>query len=206
MRRFASILAAAVALAALPSRARAADPAPAPEALPVTVPVYENRTCPIMGKPASKVMWAETEQGRIYVCCPPCIAKIKQDPARAYAAAYPTVKKAGNAVCPVTGKTLGADAQTIVLQGYEIGLAPGAETLAAAKEDKQVVLAKALNPKVVDVGNRTCPITKKPVVPDAYCLVGDSLIRLSSPEAVAEVKKDPAAALKAAKDSVATPK
>jgi hypothetical protein len=155
-----------------------------------------------MGKPASKAMWAETDKGRIYVCCPPCIAKIKADPDRAHAAAFPVVKKAGNAVCPVTGEKVEADAPKVVLQGYEVGLCCPA-CVQEAKANAQVTLVKALNPKVKDVGNETCPVTGKPVVANAFCLVGDDLVRLSSPAAVEEVKKDPAKALEAAKKSAA---
>jgi hypothetical protein len=52
----------------------------------------------------------------------------------------------------------------------------------------------------VDVGNAACPVTGTPVADNAFCLVGAELIRLSSPAAVAEVRKDPAKALRTAKE------
>src|SRR5204863_8542795 len=109
-----------------------------------------------------KVLFTDTEKGRIYVCCRPCVAKIKADPERAYAAAYPVVKKAGNTVDPLTGEAIGDKAVTITLQGYEIALA-GPEDVKPARASAQIVLVKALDPKVVDVGNGTDPGTGAPV-------------------------------------------
>jgi hypothetical protein len=175
--------------------------APAKPVLSVTVPTYINTTCPIMAKPASKAMWADTAKGRIYVCCPPCIAKILKDPERAYAAAYPVAKKAGNTVCPITDKPLGADAVTVTLQGYEVGVC--ATCAEKAKTNHQITLAKALDPKIVEIRNETCPITSQPVATNAFCVIGTELVHLSSPKVVEDVKKDPAKALQAAKDIVA---
>ena len=182
--------------------AQPAQPAaPAQPALTVTVPTYINTTCPIMAKPASKAMWAETAKGRIYICCPPCAPKILKDPDRAYAAAYPTTKKAGNKVCPVTDKPLDADAVTVILQGYEIGVC---KTCAEeAKKNHQITLAKALDAKIVEIRNATCPVTNQPVATNAFCVIGNELVHLSSPKVVEDVKKDPAKYLKAAKDIVA---
>jgi hypothetical protein len=178
------------------------EPAPTEPAAPaVTVPTYPNTTCPIMGKAASKAMFADTIHGRIYVCCPPCIAKILKDPERAYAAAYPVAKKAGNSVCPITDKALAADAVTVVLQGYEVGVC--ATCAKQAQENSQIVLAKALDSKIVEIRNRTCPITNQPVATNAFCVIGNELVHLSDPKAVEEVKKDPVKALQAAKDIVA---
>jgi hypothetical protein len=175
--------------------------APAQPALTVTVPTYINTTCPIMAKPASKAMFAETSKGRIFVCCPPCIAKILKDPDRAYAAAYPTTKKTGNTKCPVTDKPLEADAVTVVLQGYEIGVC---KTCAEqATKNHQITLAKALDPKIVEIRNATCPVTNQAVATNAFCVIGNELVHLSSPKVVEDVKKDPAKFLKAAKDIVA---
>ena len=182
--------------------AQPAQPAtPAQPALTVTVPTYINTMCPIMAKAASKAMWAETGKGRIYVCCPPCIKKILADPEKAYAAAYPTTKKAGNKVCPVTDKPLEADAVTVTLQGYEIGVC---KTCAAeANKNHQITLAKALDPKIVEIRNTTCPVTNQPVATNAFCVIGNELVHLSSSKVVEDVKKDPAKYLKAAKDIVA---
>lgn len=198
------LLLSSLVLLALPLAVRAEPPAGgAPAPVPtVSVPTYPNSTCPIMGKPASLALFAETPtHGRIYVCCPPCIAKIAKEVEDAYRAAYPLVRKVGNSVCPVTDKPLGADATSVLLQGYEIRVC--ATCARQAEAHSQVVLAKALNPRVVEVRNRTCPVTGQPVVPNAFCLVGDELIHLASPKAVDEVRKDPVRFLRLAKEIVA---
>ena len=215
------LLAAALAFAwALPARADDPPPAPAtpPEAAPaptpgagaktpasapvVSVPTFENKTCPIMGKPSSKALFVDTEKGRIYVCCPPCTRKIQGDLERAYATAYPVTKRAGNTVDPVTGEAIGDKPVTVSLQGYEIALA-SADNVKRAQANAQIVLVKALDPKVVDVGNSVDPVTGAAVVDNAFVLVDKDLIHLSSPKSVEEVKKDPERARKAAKESAA---
>jgi hypothetical protein len=205
-----------LAAAAVPARAEDAPkppaapapaPAPAAKAPVVSTPHFENKNCPIMAKPSSTVMFVETpENGRIYVCCLPCVPKIKQDFPRAYAAAYPTVKKLENTVDPWSGETLGKDAVTISLQGHEIRVAPG--NVAKARANAQIVLVKATRPKVVDLKNATSPVSGKPVVDDAYVLVDDDLIRLAAASEVAEVRKDPEKARAKAKEiakAAATP-
>lgn len=184
-----------------PAGAPAQPPAAPAAPLAVTVPLIMNTTCPIMGRPASKAMFAETAHGRVFVCCPPCIQKIAKDPERAYQAAYPVTRKAGNTVCPVTDKPLGADAVTVLLQGYEIGVCATCAREALAQS--QIVLAKALNPKIVEIRNKTCPVTNTPVAPNTFCVIGTDLVHLSSPKAVDAVRADPAKFLAAAKASAA---
>jgi hypothetical protein len=186
----------------------ATPPAPAPAGRPqpaapvVSVPTFENKTCPIMAKPSSKALFTDTaEHGRIYVCCVPCVPRIQQDQERAYAAAYPTVRKVENAVDPLTGEAFGDDAATVSLQGYEIRVAP--RNVKRAQANAQVVLVKALRPKVVDVGNGTSPVSGKPVVDNAFALVDDDLIRLASPAEVEDVKRDPEKARRVAKEIAA---
>lgn len=168
----------------------------------VSVPTYENKTCPIMGKPSSKALFTDTEFGRIYVCCMPCVPKIKADPARAAAAAYPVRRKAGNTVDPVTGEKLGEAPHMIVLQGYEIALA-SKENEARARANVQIVLTKALRPKVVEVGNTHDPITGAVVVDNLFVLVDDDLVRLSAAKSVEGVRANPVKALAAAKANAA---
>lgn len=36
--------------------------------------------CPVMEGEINKKYYVDTEEGRIYVCCPKCIAEIKQNP------------------------------------------------------------------------------------------------------------------------------
>lgn len=180
---------------------RADDPPPGGADAPaVAVPAFANATCPIMGKKASLKLFVDTPKGRIYMCCIKCAKEIRKDPDRAHAAAYPNVQKAGNSVCPVSGKEIPEkDAPAIVLQGREIPLCCEG-CVEEARKNSQITLVKATNPKVRDVGNQACPITGKPVAPNAVVLIGNDLVRLSSPECVDAVKKDPAAAVRKAKE------
>lgn len=175
---------------------------PAPTQPAVTVPTYENKTCPIMGKPSSKALFTDTDFGRIYVCCMPCVPKIKADAERAAKAAYPVVKKVGNTVDPVTGTAVGEQPFLLTLQGYEIALA-SEQNAAKARANAQIVLTKALDAKVVDVGNATDPITGQPVADNLFVLVDKDLIRLSAATSVEKVKADPEAARKKAKEIAA---
>jgi hypothetical protein len=183
----------------------AGDAPKAAEPPAVAVPVVMNPNCPIMGKPSSALLFTDTEKGRIYLCCAPCARKVRKDPDRAYEAAFPTSRKAGNTVCPVTGKAVDGKSPTVVLQGVEIAVATeDAKKLAPSMA--QIVLAKALDPGVREVGNVNCPITGKPVAVNAYCLVGKDLVRLSSAECVEDVRKDPERALAKAREDAATAK
>lgn len=187
-----------IGLALLSSAAWAGDaPAPAPKPPTVSVPTFANATCPIMGKPASRALFADTEKGRIYVCCPPCVPKIKADVARAHAAAFPTIAKAGNKICPVTGRAV-VEGKTVVLQGYEVALCC-ADCVQTSQANAQLALVKATDAGVVDVGNMTCPVTGQAVTANSFCLVDKNLVRLSSPKAVEAVQKDPAATLEKAR-------
>lgn len=172
--------------------------------LEVNVPIYANATCPIMGKPASAELFTDTEKGRIYVCCLPCVKKIQSDLDRAMKAAYPRTKKAKNELCPVMGKPIKEDAPTVVIQGIEIKLCCDS-CKKEMQTNLQVFLAKAMDPKIVDVKNTVCPVTGQAVEPNAFCVIGQDLVRLSSPKCVADVKKDPAGVLAKAKASVAKP-
>jgi len=178
-------------------------PAPAPKPQPVvSVPTFENATCPIMGRPSSKVLFTDTAKGRIYVCCPPCIAKIKADPDRAYSTAYPTTRKAGNTVCPVTEQKIGDDAAVVVLQGYEIAAA-NKDAVGKAQANAQIVLTKVLKTDVVDIGNLTSPVSGKPVADNVFVLIDRDLVRLAAASEIEDVKRDPEKARKAAKDIAA---
>ncbi len=165
----------------------------------VTVPVFPNATCPIMGKPASNPLFADTDRGRIYICCKKCVSKIQADVEKAHKTAYPVIQKAGNATCPVTGEKIEKDSPTVVLQGYEISVCCE-DCVQEVKTNSQIALVKATDSKVTDIENEICPITEKPVTQNAFCLIGKDLIHLSSTECVEQVKKDPKKALEKAKE------
>lgn len=172
---------------------------PQDPALAVTVPVFVNSTCPIMGKPISQKLFVDTERGRIYFCCKGCNKKILNDVETAYKTAFPTVRRVANKACPITGVAITKDSPAVVVQGHEVSVCCK-ECPKKVREEAPLVLARATNPKVLDVGNKTCPITSKPVEKSVFCLIGDNLVRLSSSDCVEEVKKDPRAALAKTKE------
>jgi len=189
-----------VVLAVLAAPLFAQDPAkprPAPKGPVVEVPTFANATCPIMGKPVSLPLFADTEAGRIHVCCKPCIKKVLADVATAAKTAYPTTKVVDNTICPVSGQPIGAIAVTGSLQGRSFEVCCPA-CLRDARTNSQVTLTRLLVDGVVDVGNPTCPITGEPVAANAFVLIGTSLVRLSSTKVVDAVRERPAATLERA--------
>lgn len=183
---------AAVAGAQEPPPAPAPTPAQAP--LAVSVPSYSNTNCPVMGKPISSKLFTDTEYGRIWICCKGCNKKIAADPEKAYKSAFPRTVKLDNAICPVSGKKIEGEPIVVQLQGHEVRL-HSKECVAVARADSQVVLAKAVEPKLMDVANSKCPITGTAVAANVFCVVGDQIVRLSSTDCVEQVKKEPKAAL-----------
>lgn len=194
------LLAAVFAVSSAVAHAQESRPA-TPPAATLTVPATPNPTCPIMGKPSSLKLFVDTAHGRVYTCCAPCNPKIKRTPDDLYRAAYPKVEKVGNTVCPVTGRPVPADAPTIVLQGREIALCCK-DCVAAARDDAQRTLARALDPQLVDIGNDVDPTNGKPVG-NFVAVVSGKLIRFASTDAIEEARKDPAAALAKAEASAA---
>lgn len=185
------VVALAVAAFAPASRARAETPAPADGVL---VPSWPNSTCPIMGKPISARLYTDTQRGRIYICCKACVKDIQADVEHAYKTAYPTTEKIANKVCPVTGAPLGKDAVPVEMQGREFRVADKAAAAAAA-EDAQATIAKALDPKLVDVRNATCPTTAEPVAKNVYAVIDGRIVRFASAKAIEEARKDAKKAL-----------
>lgn len=182
----------------LPAQGEATPvPTPPPAAVAVEVPTFPNPTCPIMGKRVSMPLFVDTEAGRFYVCCKPCIKKIQANVPAAQQTAYPTTKVLANKVCPVSGEPIGAEAVTVTLQGhsFQVCCTGCVET---ARADAQIVLTKLLVPGVIDIGNATCPVTGEATARNAFVLVGTSLVRLSSPKAADAVVKDPTALLQKA--------
>lgn len=184
---------------------RAQEPTPAPVAPPlrVEVPTFPNQTCPIMGKKVSMPLFVDTEAGRFYVCCKPCFKKILANVEAAYKTAYPTTRAIANQVCPVSGEPIGDDAATVVLQGYSFRVCC-AGCVGPARTHAQVTLTKLLRQDVVDVGNATCPVRGGPVAKNAFALVGNSLVHLSSPGLVEAVEKEPAKVLQKARELAAS--
>jgi hypothetical protein len=172
---------------------------PIPQDQAVTTPIFPNPSCPIMGKPVSTKLFAETEKGRIYICCKSCVKDILADVPTAYRTAYPTDKKAENKICPVTGGDITKESPTVVLQGFEF-FVRAKEDVAKAREHAQIVLTKLHDPKLVDLENKTCPVTGEPTAKNTFVVIEGTIVRLSSPKLLEEVAKDPAKVLRKAKE------
>ena len=117
----------------------------------------------------------------------------------AYRTAYPTDKKVENKICPVTGGEIVKDSPKTVLQGFEF-FVRGKEDVPKAREHSQVVLAKLNNPKLVDLDNKTCPVTGEATVKNTFVVIEGTMVRLSSAKLLDEITKDPAKVLSKAKE------
>jgi hypothetical protein len=195
------LLASSLAVVAI-AAAQEAPPDPAAKTAPaapaVTVPIFANRTCPIMGKPASSSIFVDTTKGRIYVCCAPCIKKIRMDVDRAYKAAYPATRKARNPACPLSGRKIEPDSPVVALQGLEVSVCCS-ECVKSARASAQITLVKATQPKARDVGNLACPVTGEPADRNTLVLIGDDIVRLHSFDCIEAVRKAPFEVLKEAR-------
>jgi hypothetical protein len=175
----------------------------------VRVPIYPNASCPIMGKPISTKLYAETDRGRIWVCCKSCIVDIQADVPTAHTSAWPTVEKRANERCPVTGQPIVEDSPRAVLQGYEFSVLD-AKALARARADHQATLAKLLEPGLEDVLNATCPVTGQPAAPNQIVVIGSAIVRVADARALEPIQADPqrvlaeARRLRAAEDAART--
>lgn len=165
----------------------------------VTVPHFNNLACPIMGKKVSTRLYAETEKGRIYVCCKSCIQDILADVETAYKTAYPANKQAGNKVCPVSGEAIEKDSPTVILQGFEIAIS-SLDHAPQARANAQAILTKLSDSTIVDLGNGICPVAGTAVAPDTFVLIGKNMVRVSSQKHLDAIKKAPADVLKKAQE------
>ena len=170
-----------------------------PQAPAASTPLYPNASCPIMGKPVSTKLFAETETGRIYVCCKGCIKDILADVTTAYRTAHPSDKKVANKICPVTGGEITVDSPTVVLQGFEF-FVRSKDDVRLARENSQIVLAKLNDPKLVDLENQTCPVSGEVVARNAFVVIDGTIVRLSSAKLLEEIVMDPAKVLSKARE------
>jgi hypothetical protein len=177
---------------------------PAAEVVDAKVPFFGNETCSYMTEKRTKQgLYAETTQGRVYVCCKDCLDDARKDGEKAAAKAYPKTNTLENATCPVTGAAIGPKAQTLKWQGYEFKLATK-EAVESFKKNPDLYLALLTTPGLKDVGNTSCPVTDKEA--DGGCvIVGDEIVRVRSRKDADEFKKDAAKYLAKAKASVKKP-
>lgn len=172
---------------------------PPPSTSLVEVPIAPNQTCPIMGKKVSLPLFVDTELGRIWVCCKPCYRKILANVPKAHQTAYPVVAPVAVTTCPVSGEPIGEHAVEITLQGSRFSLCC-AGCVDEARARSQVVLAKVLQPRLVDVGNATCPLRGTPVAANAFVVIDGHIVHLADPKLVEAVRKEPTAVLAKARE------
>ncbi|MBK6939075.1 MAG: hypothetical protein IPH13_02565 [Planctomycetes bacterium] len=176
-------------------------PAPNPQpadAVSFRVPEFANATCPIMGKPASASLFTDTEFGRIYVCCKPCIKKVRKEAEKSWKTAYPVVKPATNTACPITGKDVDAKVPVVAVQGVSIALCC-TDCVPKVTTSSQIALAKAEDPKLVDLENRACPITGEEADANTIAVIDGTIVRFATSKARDAAKEDAKAALEKAR-------
>ncbi len=163
-------------------------------------------TCPIMGKPVTAEKKSTVVNGQqIFVCCPPCIEKIKADPATALAkvnASYTAFVAADSqmntqllliaaqGICPVSGKALGsmgAPIKATAADGEEVFLCcKGCEGKPFSAEHSKTIQANLMKAQGV------CPVTNEAPPADAQSAVVDGRrVFVCCPDCIAKIKADP---------------
>lgn len=166
-----------------------------------------QQTCPIMGKPVTADMKSTVVNGQqVFVCCPPCIAKIQADVSgtlkkvNASYASFVSAERqtksdqlhiAAQGICPVSGGKLGS-------MGAPIKVKVGAK-------EHAFLCCKGCVGKQLDAGHwktiqanlaaaqGTCPVMNKPV--DASmksAVVSGRKIFVCCPPCIAKIEADPA--------------
>lgn len=164
-----------------------------------------QKTCPIMNKPVDATMKSTiVNNQRIFVCCPPCIEKIKNDPKTAVAKvnanyqAFVSAQADGNSdelqiaaqkICPVSGDKLGSMGKPVKVKvGKEHVFVCCKECLAKKIELKhwktiQDNLAKAQG---------ICPIMKEPVDgSNKFTVVNGRKIFVCCPPCIEKIEAKP---------------
>lgn len=179
--------------------AQQAAPTPNAAATTAAPKTFANATCPIMGKKVSLPLFVDTELGRIYLCCKPCIKKVLNNVAAAHKTAYPVITAVDNARCPVSGEPIGAHKVSVTLQGFRFQVCCE-QCVDSARTHSQLVLQKLDRPDLIDVGNDKCPLQNEAVAAQAFAVIDGHIVHLSSPRLIDSVNKDPAGTLQKAKD------
>ena len=162
--------------------------------------------CPIMDKPVDSTMKSTVVNGqKIFVCCPPCIAKIEAEPEaaidkvhEAYAAFVAEENKAASdalhvsaqKICPVTGKELGSMGDPVKVQvGEEEHAFLCCQGCVGQKIDAEHW--KTIQSNLAEAQG-VCPVMGKPV--DASMesvVVAGRKIFVCCPPCIKKIKADP---------------
>ena len=160
-------------------------------------------TCPVMGKPLTAKSKYTIVDGQIYyVCCPPCIDKIKADPKKwqgkldeLYAASAgpqsaDEIKIAVQKICPVMGKPLGGMGKPIKVKIGEEQLFLCCEACKTKQINRQHWATIHDNFRQAQ---GTCPIMGKPLKPNAkYTVVKGNIIYVCCPPCTDKLNADAA--------------
>ncbi len=170
-----------------------------PDARAVTIPFFGNKNCPVSGEAIDRTAVLELEGQPVYFCCKKCVAKGKDDPKAMLAKAYPADKVVDlkNTMCPVMAEPVGDATDTVTVMGRKMRLCCDgcAEDVVA---HPVAMLARLENPKLVDLENKTCPISEKPAFGKFVAVYQGKMMRLCGDACVEKVRKDPEKALAAA--------
>lgn len=197
MRTTALLLVLGVALVALADDTKTVDPV----RLPAIVDL-NNKTCPVGGDEITGDDHIDWNGVRVRLCCPDCKPMFEKEPAVAIEklglkvakdADGKTVIDLGNANCPVMGKAAKAD-----VTGDQWGVrmhfcCAGCDKKAKKDPAKAYeALGYGFIPSVVDLRNKNCPVSGKPVG-ETFADSDGIRVHLCCGDCVEGFKKDPAA-------------
>jgi hypothetical protein len=197
MRTTALLLVLGAALVALADDTKTVEPV----RLPAIVDL-NNKTCPVGGDEITSDDHIDWNGVRVRLCCPDCKPMFEKEPAVAIEklglkvakdADGKTVIDLGNANCPVMGKAAKAD-----VTGDQWGVrthfcCAGCDKKAKKDPAKAYeALGYGYIPSVVDLRNKNCPVSGKPVG-ETFADSDGIRVHLCCGDCVEGFKKDPAA-------------
>lgn len=159
--------------------------------------------CPVMKKPLpANAKWTVVEGQIFYVCCPPCVDKIKADP-KAYLTKLDALYEANTAassdidavkasvqkICPVSGKPLGSMGGPIKTKIGQEELYLCCEACAkgqVSREHWATIHANFAN------AQKICPIMKKPLPTNPkWTVVDGNIVYVCCPPCTKKIEADP---------------
>jgi len=165
-----------------------------PAAAKVEVPFLGNAKCPISGEDVDKSVSADLEGQQVYFCCKKCLAKGRDDVKGTAEKAYPRDKVVDlkNTVCPVMDEKIEdpKNENVVVVLGRKVHTCCD-DCPDQVKAAPALFVAKAMNPKLKEVGNTKCPVTGEAVSRNDIAIYNGKIVRLASVKAVEGFQKDP---------------
>lgn len=159
--------------------------------------------CPVMSKPLpSNAEWTVVEGQIIYICCPPCVDKIKADP-KTYLAkldqlytshlaepeGHDEIRIAVQKICPVMGEPLGSMGTPIKVKVGKQELFLCCEACRTKKIDRNHWAAIHAN---FAKAQGVCPVMEKPLPANAkWTLVNGQIIYVCCPPCIEKIDAAP---------------